>query len=257
MLRSLHVETMRKKELHGGHEPHQLFQASTIAALLDGAYEGDLTFSELAARGDTGIGTLNGLDGEMIALDGHFYRADLLGRITPVDPEAKTPFAVLTEFDPTFRAGIEGPLDLEALQQSLDRLLDDGLPAAALRIDGDFLSVKARSVPKQHPPYHPLADVVAEQNVFDIGPGPGTLVGFRFPDWSEGIEVGGYHLHFIDRARRRGGHVLDLEIASGTLAAEQAADLCVELPRGVELDSRRLSSSTHEAIERVERGGAG
>ena len=69
-IRSLHVETLREEDLHGGHEPHVLFQASTIGALLEGAYEGDLSFAELAEHGDLGLGTLNGLDGEMIALDG-------------------------------------------------------------------------------------------------------------------------------------------------------------------------------------------
>ena len=84
-IRSLHVETLREEELHAGREPHVLFQASTIAALLEGAYDGDLSFAELAEHGDLGLGTLNGLDGEMIALDGRFYRADVDGSVTEVD----------------------------------------------------------------------------------------------------------------------------------------------------------------------------
>ena len=79
-IRSLHVETMREAELHAEREAHVLFQASTIGALLEGAYEGDLSFAELAEHGDLGLGTLNALDGEMIALDGRFYRADVEGR---------------------------------------------------------------------------------------------------------------------------------------------------------------------------------
>jgi hypothetical protein len=47
-IRALHVETMRERELHAEHEHHVLFQASTIGALLDGAYDGDLRFDELA-----------------------------------------------------------------------------------------------------------------------------------------------------------------------------------------------------------------
>ena len=78
-IRSLHVESMRRADLHAEHEPHVLFQASTIGALLDGAYDGDLSFAELAEHGDLGLGTLNGLDGEMIALDGGFFRADVDG----------------------------------------------------------------------------------------------------------------------------------------------------------------------------------
>jgi alpha-acetolactate decarboxylase len=91
---ALHVEALRQDELHAEREPHVLFQASTIGALLDGAYEGDLTFAELAEHGDLGLGTLNGLDGEMIALDGAFFRADADGAIHPVPPQEKTPFAV-------------------------------------------------------------------------------------------------------------------------------------------------------------------
>ena len=84
LTRALHVETLRRGDLHAEHEPHVLFQASTIGALLDGAYEGDVTFAELAEHGDLGLGTLNGLDGEMIALDGRFFRADVDGRVGEV-----------------------------------------------------------------------------------------------------------------------------------------------------------------------------
>ena len=97
-IRSLHVEALREEELHAEREPHVLFQASTIGALLDGAYDGDLSFGELAEHGDLGLGTLNGLDGEMVALDGGFFRADVDGHIHPVAAEERTPFAVVTRF---------------------------------------------------------------------------------------------------------------------------------------------------------------
>jgi len=255
MLRSLHVGTMRQSDLTGDHEPHRLFQASTIAALLDGAYEGDVTFGELASRGDTGIGTLNGLDGEMIALDGEFFRADIEGRISRIEAGAFSPFAVLADFQPTVDVELAGPLGLEGLESALDRLLPDDSAAIAIRIDGAFGEVTARSVPRQEPPYRPLADVIADQSVFTIDAVCGSLVGFRFPEWSEGIEVGGYHLHFIDESRERGGHVLGLQFEGGRLRAEASSDLCVELPRGIELASPELSSRTHAAIEKVERAG--
>ena len=89
-IRSLHVETLREEELHAEREPHVLFQASTIGALLDGAYDGDLSFAELAEHGDLGLGTLNGLDGEMIALDGGFYRADV-GAVGEIEADERTP----------------------------------------------------------------------------------------------------------------------------------------------------------------------
>ncbi len=101
MIRSLHVEAMRHHDLHAEREPHVLFQASTIGALLEGAYEGDVSFAELAEHGDLGLGTLNALDGEMIALDGRFLRADVDGAVTEIDASTRTPFAVVINFSPT------------------------------------------------------------------------------------------------------------------------------------------------------------
>ena len=46
--RALHVEALRRGSLHAEHDPSVLFQASTIGALLDGAYDGDVSFAELA-----------------------------------------------------------------------------------------------------------------------------------------------------------------------------------------------------------------
>src|SRR6478752_2893720 len=100
-IRSLHVEALREEELHAEHDPHVLFQASTIGALLDGAYDGDLTFAELAEHGDLGLGTVNALDGEMIAVDGEFLRVDAAGDVHPVAAEERTPFAVVTWFEPS------------------------------------------------------------------------------------------------------------------------------------------------------------
>jgi len=257
MLKSLHVETMRRTNLDGGHAPHQLFQASTIGALLDGVYEGDVSFAELASQGDTGIGTLNGLDGEMIALDGKFFRADADGRINPIEEEAKTPFAVLADFQPSIDRKLAGSSTFEDLKSELDLILPHEGTVVVMCIDGAFGEITARSVPRQERPYRPLTEVIDDQHVFTIGPARGNLVGFRFPEWTAGIEVGGYHFHFIDEARERGGHVLDLVFRGGRLRAEVSSDLCVKLPRGIELGSPDLSTRTREAIEKTERGGVG
>jgi acetolactate decarboxylase len=254
-IRSLHVEAMRHAELHKEREPHVLFQASTIGALLEGSYEGDVTFAELAVRGDLGLGTLNGLDGEMIALDGSFYRADVEGDVNEVAPEERTPFAVVTGFEPTISFDLDQSLSHEQLLAELDERLPEGTPSAAIRIDGRFESVKARSVPRQHPPYRPLTDVVAEQNVFELREAEGTMMGFRFPAYAEGIEVGGYHLHFIGEDRRRGGHVLDSRVADGVRARlDPSNDLHIELPPANDHVDPDLATATHEAIVRAESG---
>jgi acetolactate decarboxylase len=255
LVRSLHVQALREEELHAEHEPHVLFQASTIGALLDGAYEGDVSFAELAEHGDLGLGTLDSLDGEMIALDGRFYRADVAGAINEVDPQARTPFAVLTWFTPTAEIRVEEPVSHAELFARLDDRLPEGTAACAVRIDGSFDLVHARSVPRQTPPYRPLAEVVGEQHVFDLADVEGTMVGFRFPDYSEGIEVSGYHLHFITADRTRGGHVLEARPRRAVAHIDASTDLHVELPPGVDLSAPAASEATHAALDRAEHWG--
>ncbi|HEU4943901.1 MAG TPA: acetolactate decarboxylase [Solirubrobacterales bacterium] len=255
-IRSLHVETLREEELHAGREAHVLFQASTIGALLEGTYDGDLSFTELAEHGDLGLGTLNRLDGEMIALDGRFYRADVDGTVGEVSGEALTPFAVVTGFEPTIDAELTGWLDHEALLAKLDELIPVDAASCAIRIDGNFELVRARSVPRQSPPYRPLTEVVAEQHVFELTDVSGSMLGFRFPAYAEGIEVSGYHLHFISDDRSRGGHVLGSR-SGGPLRVrlDPSSELHVELPPGIELADPALAASTHDAVEQVERSG--
>lgn len=254
-IRSLHVESLRRAELHREREPHVLFQASTIGALLDGAFDGDLRFAELADHGDLGLGTLNALDGEMIALEGRFYRADVEGRVNEIDPEERTPFAVVTNFEPTVEAVLADGLGHEALLAALDALLPPGASSCAVRLDGRFEAVRARSVPRQRPPYRPLAAVVADQCVFELADVEGTMLGFRFPAYAEGIEVAGYHLHFLSADRRRGGHVLDSRSSGLRAWLDPSNDLHVELPPAVDLADPDLAASTHAAIEIAEHGG--
>lgn len=253
-IRSLHVESMRRADLHEEREPHVLFQASTIGALLDGAFEGDLSFAELAEHGDLGLGTLNHLDGEMVAIDGEFFRADVDGNVSPVPPEERTPFAVLTRFEPTIDERLpREELSHDLLLEQLDTLVLAETPSAAIRLDGRFDLVRARSVPRQQPPYRPLTEVVADQHVFELADVEGTMLGFRFPAYVEGIEVGGYHLHFISADRSRGGHVLDSRSRGLRARIDPSDDLHVELPPRIDLEDPALAAQTHAAIDFVER----
>jgi acetolactate decarboxylase len=97
--------------------------------------------------------------------------------------------------------------------------------------------------------------VVAEQKVFELASLDGTMVGFRFPEYAEGIEVSGWHLHFISEDGARGGHVLDSRLETGHVALDPSGELHVELPPGVELTDADHAKSTHDAIDRVEHSG--
>jgi acetolactate decarboxylase len=123
-----------------------------------------------------------------------------------------------------------------------------------VRVDGRFDHVHARSIPRQLPPYSSLAEVAHEQHVFDFDDVEGTLVGFRFADYAQGIEVAGYHLHFVDAARRRGGHVLSCVPSRVDVQIDHASEMHLELPPGVALGTPGASAEKREQIRRIEGG---
>ena len=253
-IKALHVEALTREELAAeDHEPHVLHQTSTIAALLDGAYDGDLTMGELLEEGDLGLGTTNGLDGELIVLDGECFRARVDGSIEPLTDDVKTPFAVIADFEPTVEATLSGPMDFGLMTARIDALKPATAAACAVRVDGEFASITARSVPSQKPPYRPLPEVIGEQRIFELDRSVGTMVGFRFPDYAEGIEVGGWHLHFIDSDRSVGGHVMELELVHGTVQLDPSNELHAEMPPGVDLGSVDVDRGIAENIARVEK----
>ncbi len=189
-----------------------VYQLSTMATLKEGGYKGDNTFGDLKGHGDFGIGTFNGLDGEMIALDGSFFQVKADGKVYPVDDSARTPFAVVTFLKPDRTLVIHKAKSLKKLIGALDSIIPDPGVMYAIRIDGRFKHVKARSVPRQREPYPTLSEALTHQKVFELADVTGTLVGFRFPDCMEGVNVAGYHFHCITADRKAGGHVLDCSL---------------------------------------------
>jgi acetolactate decarboxylase len=249
---ALHVDYLESRDLVKEEDfRHTLFQTSTIDALLDGNYDGDVSFAQLAERGDFGLGTLDALDGEMISLDGSFYQIRSDGRVYPVDGQTKTPFAVVTFFEPDLSRTLE-QTDLTGLCASVDRSFDSSV-CCAVRVDGRFEYVKTRSVPRQRKPYPPLVDVVKNQPVFELSDVQGSLVGFRFPDYAQGLNVAGYHFHFITADRRSGGHVLECRLTKGELRVDREGDLRIELPSGVSLPIPDQTSAKRDTLDRIEK----
>src|SRR5215217_3918439 len=152
---ALHVEYLRERDLGGDERLHHtLFQTSTVDALLEGKYDGDVSFAELGARGDFGLGTLDALDGEMICLDGTFYQVKSDGRAYPVDGRARTPFAVVTVFEPDVSETLSTPMDFEALRDYLDGVIGGGAVCCAIRVDGSFEHVRRVACPANRSPTH-------------------------------------------------------------------------------------------------------
>ncbi len=231
---------------------HEVFQASTIGALLEGIYDGETTFAELARHGDFGLGTFNALDGEMTALDGAFFQATADGQVAPATPDMKTPFAVMIFFDPTLVIEAETPMDFAALTEALDHAVPSKNVFYAIKAEGRFDELRLRSVPRQAKPYPALVDAVAHQPIFDHREIEGTLVGFRFPDYTQGLNVPGYHLHFLSQDRSVGGHVLHFSTAKARVEIDVTSQFRMALPHDPAFLSADLTKDNAGTIRKVE-----
>ena len=239
---------------HEHNHVHEVFQASTINALLEGVYDGDISYGTLREHGDFGLGTFNGLDGEMIAFDGEFYQVRADGKVYPVSDTQKTPFAVVQWFEPDMRREIDQTLDFAGLQAYLQTLLPTTNFFYAIRIAGTFPYMKTRSVPRQQKPYPPLTEIAKHQPEFEMHNVVGTLAGFRFPDYAAGFNVPGYHLHFLTADKTAGGHVLDFQMTHGALEIEHTTQFHLELPESSDFINADLDKDQTAAIHQVESG---
>lgn len=252
-LHALHVELVRHRGLTPAH-PYELFQTSTIEALLAGAFDGDVTLSEILEHGDLGLGTLNGLDGELIVIDGQTWQANVDCDLIRARDSAKTPYAVVVPFDPGPPVVLPARLPYASLGDAIGYQLGGSRSPVAIRIDGDFDHVRVRSVPKQRRPYPPLAEAIAHEQLADLHDVRGSMVGFCFPSALDGIEMIGWHLHFANSSRTRGGHVLDFTLRAGTARVDDAAELEVELPPAVAVRHDHATLD-QDALRRLELDG--
>ena len=147
-----------------------------------------------------------------------------------------------------------GPLDYDQFQTLVDGLMEGPNLFYAIRVDAAFASVKTRSVPRQEKPYAPLAEVAKTQPVFDLKDVRGTLAGFRFPDFARGLNVPGFHMHFLTEDRCAGGHVLDLVLERGELAIDASAQFHLELPTDPISLRADLSHVCTDELDQAERG---
>jgi acetolactate decarboxylase len=186
-----------------------LFQSSPVTALLNGVMNDVFTVGDIVGYGDFGLGTFNAVDGEMIVFDGKVYRVDYDGNVSQPDKSTRTPFVTVTFFHADTVLIIKDSLNMKELQNYIDKNLKSKNLIYAVKISGRFKYIESRSEEKQTQPYSNLAEVLKKQSVFKFNDIEGTMVGFRFPSYMQGVNIPGYHFHFVSKNKKSGGHILD------------------------------------------------
>jgi acetolactate decarboxylase len=229
-----------------------LFQVSTAGALVEGLYQGEVTIGALREHGDFGLGTFDGLDGEMVVVDGHFYRVRGDGSVREVSDSVRTPYAMITRFPKVEGVVLAEFGDLGGLYAQLDKLRDSQNVFYAIRVDGEFKSITTRSV-MPTPEGVPLVEAAAQQREFHLRHVRGSLMGFWSPGYLKTILVPGYHLHFLAEDRQSGGHLLGCAGQGVRVQMRREADFRVSLPESASFLHADLTRDPGADLDKAEK----
>ncbi len=237
---------------------NKIYQVSTLQALALGYTRPVVTVQELLMHGDTGLGTFEDVDGEMIVVDGKCYQAKQDGSIIVADNSAGVPFAVAGNTENCRNFKIEEKKDIDAIKLELTLRIEEdfGLNSIHIaRIDGWFNAIHARAGAAYHSQHISLKDILSQtQKDFCFEQIYGTMVCVYYPDYMDGINASGWHLHFVSEDRTLGGHVFDVSMKSGDCQLQKIDRIEIQLPREAAFDTYSLKEASNDEIAKVEQG---
>ena len=232
-------------------------QVSLLQGLTFGDYNGTVPVSKLKKLGDTGIGTFDALNGELIMLDGEVYRAAGDGSVEVVPDDELIPFSDVTFFDDDESYDIQNVKEINDIKTSLNERVEQlgRNNFYAVKIVGTFKQMNVRSELSQTEPYKPLATVLeTDQTFFDYEDISGTVVGLYCPDYMKELNAVGWHFHFISDDKTKGGHVLDFSTDSAVIKLDQTQGFAMVLPDNDMFKSFDFTIDQTEDIKKVETG---
>jgi len=230
-----------------------LFQVSSFSAFVNGIYDGVMPAKEFSKHGTLGVGTFSGIDGELIQIGKHLYQVKVDGSVNKNIAPLMVSFGVITQFktDQTFQ--LDKFNDLNELTAYIDSQLKILNYPYAIKITGNFKTMKTRSIAKQNKPYPAFTDVAKTQAVFEFQNITGTLIGFRMPTYLQGINLAGYHFHFLSSDQKKGGHVLECSGENIKIELDTLYKLSVILPKdNPDFQKLNLSTELSEDVKKAE-----
>ena len=236
----------------------KFYQVSTLQALALGFSKSVITVEELIRHGNLGLGTFEDVDGEMIVLDGECYRARNDGSVIVAEGERGVPFASVCRFQSKRLEKLEKMDTIEQLKEWLTLRIEEdfGLNSMyAVRIDGAFSKVDARSESGTKAHHVTLKDALSvTQKAFIFENVAGTLVCVYYPDYMDGINAAGWHLHFLSEDKKCGGHVFDISLTHGDAAFCRITNIEIQIPDTPAFDTYALKGASKDEIKSVEQG---
>ena len=153
---------------------------------------------------------------------------------------------------------ISGDYDMASLKDELNNRIEEdfGLNSMhIIQITGMFEKVYARSEAPYRSHHITLKSMLEKtQTSFEFDNIRGSIVGVYFPDYMDGINASGWHLHFVNEDRTMGGHVYDLNMKKGLVRLAKRSSIEIQLPKDAAFDTYTLKNASKEEIKQVEQG---
>ena len=241
--------------LNNNNNNDSMYQVSLMQAFMHGEYNGVITVGDLKSHGDIGLGTFEGVNGEMIVLDGVVYQAAADGSINVMADNETIPFATITKFDEDGKIDNRTAKDFNDLTSQLDKTIEKygTNNMYVIKIKGDFSNITVRSVEKQEKPYKEFTEVAAvDQKVFNHTDQTGTVVAVYFPEYMKELNMHGWHLHFLSDDKTKGGHVLGFNNLKGSGQIDEIHEFNMILPTDDTFAKMNFTENMTSKINSVE-----
>ena len=235
-----------------------LIQASTLNALMLGNFDKTVSVKDFLHHADTGIGTYTGLDGEAIFEDGVAYKATADGKVSVMQPEDGVAFGAVAKFDESVpEVELKNISDIETLKQALEPYVkEDQNIFYMIKAKGVFKTMHVRSCFASEKPYPTLSEVAQDQREFHFENTRGDVIAVWCPKYVNGINLPGWHFHYLSGDKTQGGHILGLSADHLTVKVNQIERFDLTLPRNPEFAQRDLCedlSAKTAAVEGVKK----
>ena len=228
-----------------------LIQASTLNALMLGNFDRTISIKDFLHHADTGIGTYTGLDGEAIFEDGVAYKATADGKVTVMKPENGVAFGTVTKFDEDVpEEELTHITDINALKDALEPYVEGNKNIFyMIKATGVFKTMHVRSCFPSEKPYPTLSEVAKNQREFHFANTRGSVIAVYCPAYVNGINLPGWHFHYLSGDKTQGGHILGLSADSLRLKINKIERFDLTLPQNPEFayiaGSRRGAGLAH------------
>ncbi|NIF07260.1 acetolactate decarboxylase [Chryseobacterium sp. Tr-659] len=187
-----------------------IFHYSSMDAMRNGVYTGNLTVKDVKKKGDFGLGTYNFLDGELVMLDGSVYRIVSDGSVEIADHKREIPFGSFTFFKKEHSEELRNVKTVEELMKNIREILPSSNRFYAIKIEAVFKELTLGGAIKVNEEDRTgIADLMKTRPLYINQNIKGTLVGFYSPSYVGGLDLSPFHFHFISEDRKVGGHLVE------------------------------------------------